>query len=183
MYMNVLYLLLLDIAGYIDIQMLRSNAVEEHPRRSHDEELAFGMQLTRANSTSHHLSQPSTKSDSVPSKWERSLSNVGALAQYPSRFGQYATYPDKLSSRDSTAGPSIISAPAADEGSRTGKKGSGIFSAINANGVERHTPEMLISSQRPNSGLQSGNPEPSDSPRYKQFSPHSPNFPLLGFPL
>lgn len=145
-----------------------SNVVEDHTRRSHDEELGFGMQLPKANSTSHFLSQPppGTKSDSVPSKWERSMSNVGALAQYPSRFSQYATYPDKLSSRDSKAGPSVISPPAADEGSRTGKKGSGIFNTINAtNGVERHTSEGLISNQRPNSATQSGNPEPSDPPR------------------
>ncbi|KAI3781690.1 hypothetical protein L2E82_11712 [Cichorium intybus] len=85
--------------------------------------------------------QPGTsgKPDSNPSKWERAIPvNVGPVLQYPLRTGQPVPYPyQPLSNRfkDSTMGTSVISQSAADEGSRTGIKGSGIMNSVNVNGV------------------------------------------------
>ncbi|KAL5729442.1 hypothetical protein ACHQM5_002393 [Ranunculus cassubicifolius] len=159
------------------IKMLRNSVGGEHRRRSHEEEVAFAMHPPKPNSNSHTILQPQlgSRSDSVASKWER----TGASTQYPSNLTQYTTYFEKersainvaashlTSSRDAGAGPSIISPPAADEGSRTGMKGSGILSAIKASNVaERNTPEVLISSHRLKSGPVSADPDSSAPPRY-----------------
>ncbi|KAL5729443.1 hypothetical protein ACHQM5_002393 [Ranunculus cassubicifolius] len=158
------------------IKMLRNSVGGEHRRRSHEEEVAFAMHPPKPNSNSHTILQPQlgSRSDSVASKWER----TGASTQYPSNLTQYTTYFEKersainvaashlTSSRDAGAGPSIISPPAADEGSRTGMKGSGILSAIKASNVaERNTPEVLISSHRLKSGPVSADPDSSAPPR------------------
>ncbi|PIA65312.1 hypothetical protein AQUCO_00100643v1 [Aquilegia coerulea] len=143
------------------MKMLRDNAGGERLRRYHSDELSIGMQPPKSNL----ILQPSTanRHESVTSKWERSLMNPGPSIQYPSRLGQSATYTDKVSSRDRNAGPSLISPPAADEGSRTGMKGSGIWNTINATGgVERNAPEMLTSNHRPKTGPPNSDP---DSPR------------------
>ncbi|KAI3738022.1 hypothetical protein L2E82_28040 [Cichorium intybus] len=85
--------------------------------------------------------QPGTsgKPDSNPSKWERAIPvNVGPVLQYPPRTSQPVPYPyQPLSNRfkDSTMGTSVISQSAADEGSRTGIKGSGIMNSVNVSGV------------------------------------------------
>ncbi|KVH99842.1 Tify [Cynara cardunculus var. scolymus] len=72
------------------------------------------------------------------SKWERAIPvNVGPLLQYPPRAGQavpnaYQTLSNRF--KDANVG-SVISQSAADQGSRTGIKGSGILSSsINVNG-------------------------------------------------
>ncbi|KAF5195861.1 Tify-like protein [Thalictrum thalictroides] len=151
------------------MKMLRDNAGGERLRRYHNDELPFGMQPPK----SHLILQPSAanRHDSVTSKWEHSLMNAGPSIQYPSRLGQGATYTDKVSSRDRDSGPTLISPPAADEGSRTGMKGSGIWSAVNAtSGVERNAPEMLTSNHRPKTGPPNADP---DTPRQSGLNPAS----------
>ncbi|GAA0150573.1 hypothetical protein LIER_37136 [Lithospermum erythrorhizon] len=57
------------------------------------------------------------------------------LQQYPPRASQAVRFGylnSQSKSRDTSAGPSVVSQAAADEGSRTGIKGSGIWSSINA---------------------------------------------------
>lgn len=120
------------------MKMLRS-AGGERPRRPHDEETVFGIHPLRPNSASLML-QPATsgRTDANPSKWDRSMPmNVGAMVQYPPRgshvvpFG-YQSHSNRF--KDANAGPSVISQAAADEGSRTGIKGSGILSSVNVSG-------------------------------------------------
>lgn len=108
------------------------------PRRPQDEETFFSMHPSRPTSDSLVL-QPTTsvRADAHASKWERATPiSVGPVLPYSSRLGQVVPYGyQALSTRfkDSNVGPSILS-QAADEGSRTGMKGSGILSSINVSG-------------------------------------------------
>ncbi|KAF9612836.1 hypothetical protein IFM89_004246 [Coptis chinensis] len=143
------------------MKMLRSSSGGDRPRRA--DELSFGMQPPKPTSSSHLILKHTVGSrpDSATSKWERSLMNVGSSTQNTSCLGQFGTYVDNVK-----AGPSVISPPAADEGSRTGVKGSGMLSAINAtSGVEPKTPGVLLSSHRLKSWTQNADPELSNSPR------------------
>lgn len=108
------------------------------PRRPQGEEAFFGMHPTRPASDSHVLQQASSvRVDVNASKWERATPiSVGPVLPYSSRIGQVVPYGyQALSTRfkDSNVGPSILS-QAADEGSRTGMKGSGILSSFNVSG-------------------------------------------------
>ncbi|KAF8400728.1 hypothetical protein HHK36_014028 [Tetracentron sinense] len=153
------------------MKILRNGEVGERPRRSHDEELLFGMQPPRPISTSVILQPPiGSRPDSVVSKWKRSMPmNAAPIVQYPPHLGQFAPFRDKVSSnryRDANAGPSLISQPAADEGSRTGIKGSGILSSANAcsGGPERNSSGVMPGISRQNSGINISDPESSNSP-------------------
>ncbi|KAJ0714304.1 putative transcription factor TIFY family [Helianthus annuus] len=104
------------------MKMLR-NVGTERPRWPHEEEPFMGM----------HQMRPTTSSSS----WERAIPvNVGPVLQYPPRAaaGQVVpyTYQPTTSNRfkDANVGPPLISQSAADEGSRTGIKGSGILSSV-----------------------------------------------------
>ncbi|KAL8115891.1 hypothetical protein AgCh_022401 [Apium graveolens] len=108
------------------------------PRRPQDEEAFFGMHPTRPTSDSVLL-QPaaSVRAAVSASKWERATPiSVGPVLPYSSRIGQVVPYGyQALSTRfkDANVSPSVLS-QAADEGSRTGMKGSGILSSINVSG-------------------------------------------------
>ncbi|KAK9141569.1 hypothetical protein Syun_010969 [Stephania yunnanensis] len=119
---------------------------------------------------SSHLMRNGT----IASKWERSNPMSAAPTSQNQRLGQFAAYADKISSslyRDSNAGPSIISQPAADEGSRTGIKGSGILSAINTSSAintgsvprDRNLSGVLLSGSTLKSGTQIAALEPSNA--------------------
>ncbi|PWA70810.1 Tify [Artemisia annua] len=97
---------------------------------------SHGVPQTRADyaDSSHLLKQPKAtgaKADANGSIWDRAVPvNVGPVMQYPSRGGQDAPYAyAQLSSRFKEANV------AADEGSRTGIKGSGILSSVNVGGA------------------------------------------------
>ncbi|OUZ99658.1 Tify [Macleaya cordata] len=153
------------------MKLIRSSTGGDRPRSSHNEELFFGMQPPRQTSTNTLVVQPpvGSRPDSVASKWDRALQmNAGPTAQYPPRHAQFATYVDNISSnkyRDGNAGPSVISQPAADEGSRTGIKGSSILNGINSSSsvFERNSPRVVLSS-RPKHGPQIAEPESSNPP-------------------
>ncbi|XP_071709194.1 uncharacterized protein [Rutidosis leptorrhynchoides] len=122
------------------MKMLR-NVGAERPRWPHEDESLMGMHQTRPTSSSHMI-QPSTglKTDANTSKWERAIPlNVGPVLQYPPRGGQVVPYGyQSVSNRvkDANVGPPLISQSAADEGSRTGIKGSGgILSSVNVSGT------------------------------------------------
>ncbi|KAK7851014.1 protein tify 8 [Quercus suber] len=88
----------------------------------------------------------------------------------PSTWGQFAPILHQVPSnrfRDANAGPSTISQSAADEGSRTGIKGPGILSSINASGgaSERNSSGMLPIGNRQKSGTNVLEPESSAPPR------------------
>ncbi|GJY22719.1 TIFY 8-like protein [Tanacetum coccineum] len=117
------------------MKMLR-NVGAERPRWSHEDEQFMGMNQMRPTSSSH-MAQPATggKNDANASKWERAIPvNVGPVLQYPPRAGQVLPYgyqPITNRFKDSNMGSPLISQSAADEGSRTGIKGSpGILSSM-----------------------------------------------------
>jgi hypothetical protein len=131
-----------------------------------------GMQSMRPTPASLVFQPPTgSRTDANVSKWERPMSmNVGPAVQYPPRGGQFAPILHQVHSnrvRDATAGPSIISQSAADEGSRTGIKGPVILSSINAtSGVsERNSSAVLPSGNRQKSGTNVLEPESSAPPR------------------
>nr|CAD1823580.1 unnamed protein product [Ananas comosus var. bracteatus] len=98
--------------------------VGEQSRRSCVDEITFSMQPPQRPSSL--ILSPNFRCDrSVPM-------SSGKLIHYPSRFGQNRACGDKVSSpytyRDANSmGATIVSQPAADEGSRTGIKGSGVL--------------------------------------------------------
>lgn len=153
------------------MKLLRNGAGGERHRRSNDEEMFFGMHPLRPSSTSLAFQPPtSSRIDGNVSKWERPISmNVGSAVQYPPRGGQFAPILHQVPSnrfRDANAGPSTISQSAADEGSRTGIKGPGILSSINASGgaSERNSSGMLPIGNRQKSGTNVLEPESSALP-------------------
>lgn len=96
--------------------------------------------------------------------------NMSPVVQYPPRGVQFSPSmhqvpPHKF--RDTNAGPSIITQAAADEGSRTGIKGSGILSSINAGSgiLERNPSGGLPTGNRPKSGTHILEPESTIAPR------------------
>ncbi|KAI3822442.1 hypothetical protein L1987_10032 [Smallanthus sonchifolius] len=111
------------------MKMLR-NVGAERPRWPHEDEPFMGMHQMRPTPSSSHMVQPTNAS-----KWERAVPvNVGPVLQYPPRAGQVVPYgyqPVSNRFKDSNAGSPLISQSAADEGSRTGIKGSGILSSVN----------------------------------------------------
>ncbi|KAG4144027.1 hypothetical protein ERO13_D05G010800v2 [Gossypium hirsutum] len=116
------------------MKMLRNGAGGERPRRSNEDEVFLGMKSMRPSSTSLILQPPAGSRLEVSSN----------------RF------------KDTTVGPSVISQAAADEGSRTGIKGPGILSSINASGVptEKGSSAIVPSGGRPKTGAHNSHPEP-----------------------
>ncbi|KAK1429581.1 hypothetical protein QVD17_11795 [Tagetes erecta] len=114
------------------MKMLRTVG-SERPRWPHEDEPFMGVhQMRPTSSSSSHMVQPINAS-----KWERAIPvNVGPVLQaqqYPPRAGQVVSYgyqPVSNRFKDSNAGSPLISQLAADEGSRTGIKGSGILSTV-----------------------------------------------------
>ncbi|XP_042037168.1 protein TIFY 8-like [Salvia splendens] len=144
----------------------------ERPKRPHDEEASFGMHQMRPLSASF-ISQTSTgggRTDNNPSKWDRATTlNSGPAMQYPPRTGQvmpfgYHAHSNRF--KETNIGPSLMSQTAADEGSRTGIKGSGLLSSLNAAGAisGRQPAGVLIRSGKSKSGTCISEPESSTMP-------------------
>ncbi|PHT45732.1 hypothetical protein CQW23_14890 [Capsicum baccatum] len=120
------------------MQKLLRNAGGERRGRPHDQEMSFVMHPMRPLHASL-ISQPSAtgRTDVNASKWDRVIPlNVGPTLQFPPRASHVLPFGYQSSANrfgDANAGPSTVS-QAADEGSRTGIKGSAILSSINASG-------------------------------------------------
>ncbi|XP_021662423.2 protein TIFY 8 isoform X1 [Hevea brasiliensis] len=151
------------------MKMLKNGGGGERPRRSNDDEVFYNMQPMRPTSASLILqSSAGGRLDANVSKWDRSIP-VGAAIQYPPRAGQFVPFMHQVPAnkfRDVNAGPSIISQSAADEGSRTGIKGPGILSSINAGSVmsEKTSSGVLPSGSKAKSGTHISEPESSTPP-------------------
>lgn len=162
---------LIDVTCRDKIQLTRSSTGGDRLRTSHNEELYFGMQPPRRTSSSQFILQPpaGSRPDSVASKWDQALQmNASPITQCSPPLGQFTTHIDKISHkyRDGNSGPSVISQPAADEGSRTGLKGSSILDGINAsNTVLERNPSRVILSGRPKYIPQIADPESTNPPR------------------
>ncbi|KAF6166989.1 hypothetical protein GIB67_030682 [Kingdonia uniflora] len=148
-----------SLEGLHRMKMIGNSAGVERQRRSYNEDLFFGMQPPRLTSTPQIFHPPVGRTpDSIASKLERSIMNSGPMTHhYIPRGGQLGTYVDSVFPnryRDGNAGPSsVISQPAADEGSRTGIKGSGILSTIN---TRTKTRPQFTESESSKSGSQHG---------------------------
>ena len=161
----------------LQIQILRNGTGGDRPRRLSDEELFLGMQSMRPTSASLILQPPTgSRTDVNLSKWDRSgTMNVNPAVQYPLRASQFAPFlhqvpPNRYKDASTgNAGPSNLSQPAADEGSRTGIKGSGILSSITANASgsasDRNPSGLLPGGSRPKSRTHISEPESSNPPR------------------
>lgn len=127
--------------------MLRNVGGERH-RWPHEDESFMGMHQMRPTSSSSSLmlqqqqQQPGKPDHANSSKWERAIPvNVGPVLQYPppaaAQVVQYKYQPVQNRFKDTNSnmnvnvnvGPSLISQSAADEGSRTGIKGSRILTS------------------------------------------------------
>ncbi|XP_027082900.2 uncharacterized protein [Coffea arabica] len=158
------------------LMKLIRHAGGERPRRPQDEDASFPMHLVRPISASL-VSQPSSAArvEGNTSRLDRGIPmNVGPPWQYPPRSSQvfpfgYQGLSNKL--RDSSVGPSVISQGAADEGSRTGIKGSGLLSSINTTGgiSERNFTGAIVSSSKLKSGIHNSEPESSTTPNQHGF--------------
>ncbi|KAL4335432.1 hypothetical protein GQ457_07G041390 [Hibiscus cannabinus] len=137
------------------IKMLRNGAGGDRPRRSNEGDAFLGMKSMRHSSTSLILqSTTGSRLEGNATKWERS---APAAVQYASRGGHFSPFMHQTSSnrvKDTNVGPSVISQAAADEGSRTGIKGPGIFSSVNASSVpiEKGSSGIVPSGERTKSG-------------------------------
>ncbi|KAF4373133.1 protein TIFY 8 [Cannabis sativa] len=131
------------------MKWLRNGAGGDRPRRMNDDDMVFSLQQMRPSSASLIFQHPSGIS-----KLDRSIPlNAIPAVQYPPRGGHFVPMVPQIPSnrfRDTNPGPSNISQSAADEGSRTGIKGPGILSSINASaGVsEKNAPGPLPSGSR-----------------------------------
>ena len=161
-----------NIGSFVLYQLLRYSG-GERPKRPHDEEASFGMHQMRPLSASF-ISQTSTgggRTDNNPSKWDRAtMLNPGTAMQYPPRTGQvmpFSYHAQANRFKETNIGPSLMSQTAADEGSRTGIKGSGLLSSVNAAGAisGRQPAGVLIRSGKSKSGTCISEPESSTTPR------------------
>ncbi|XP_022755301.1 protein TIFY 8-like isoform X4 [Durio zibethinus] len=149
------------------MKMLRNGAVGERPRRSNEDEVVLGMQPMRPSSVSLMLQSPTgSRLEGNSSKCERSVPMIGSAVQCASRGGHFVPFVHQVSSnrfKDTNVGPSVISQAAADEGSRTGIKGPGILSSINASSVPTEKPSsgVIQSAGRLKSGAHISDPESS----------------------
>lgn len=161
--------------SFVLCQMLRYTG-GERPRRPNDEETSFGINQMRPISASF-ISQSSAggRTDTNNSKRDRATAtaiNPNPVLQYPPRTGQVMPFGYQGPSnrfKDMNVGPSLISQTAADEGSRTGIKGSGVMSSINATGANTRQPAgVLIRSGAKQKSITE--PESSTTPRSIQDS-------------
>ncbi|GMN45223.1 hypothetical protein TIFTF001_014427 [Ficus carica] len=145
------------------MKLLRNGSGGERLRRSNEEDMVFGSQQMRPSSASLIFQPPSGVS-----KLDRSIPmNAGPAVQYPPRGGHFVPFVPQVPSnrfRDANASPSNISQSAADEGSRTGIKGPGILSSINASGgaSERNASGALPSGSRQKGATVISEPESSN---------------------
>ncbi|XP_075506109.1 protein TIFY 8-like [Primulina tabacum] len=142
----------------------------EQPRQPHDEDTFGTHQLRPIPSSFISQSSHGGRTDANNPKWDRAIpGNLGSGLQYPPRSGQvapfgYQTLSSKI--RDTNVGTSVVSQTAADEGSRTGIKGSGILSSTNTiGGISGRQPSgVLVRRGEQKSGICVSEPESSISP-------------------
>ncbi|KAL9265407.1 TIFY 8-like protein [Drosera capensis] len=118
-------------------KMLRQGPGGEHPRTLHHDGHFSCTQQMKPSCASLILQKiSSNQKDGNISRWEHPIShNVGGNMQYAPRSGQASplSYQSPSSRfRGVCASPSILSNIVADEGSRTGIKGSVVLSSVNS---------------------------------------------------
>lgn len=153
--------------------MLRNGVGGERQRRCSNDEALISAHPLRQASTSFVL-HPGVNSRNDPGglKWDRSIpASLGPNLQFPTRGAQFSSplahhkQPNRL--REVHASAPIISHSAADEGSRTGMKGPGILTSINAagSGSEKNLHVGPHSGEKARPSTVNTNPESSNPPR------------------
>ncbi|CAH9107349.1 unnamed protein product [Cuscuta epithymum] len=149
------------------MKLLRSGAGGEKCRASsHNEEPSLrGHDPMRPFSSSPSMGATRTYSTTSTSKWVP-LNPLTAL-KYPPHTTQvvpfgYQTPPNRFSRDTNTASRLLISQAAADEGSRTGIKGSGVLRMS-----DRTLSEVPLSVTKQNSGIRTSDPAESPNPGYR----------------
>lgn len=160
----------IDSRHLMNMKILCNGVAGERLRRMSDDEGFLGMPHLRPASASLILQPPGgNRIDLDSTKWERTLTINANSAVYPPRGGQFVPFVHQVPSnrfKDANTGPSIISQTAADEGSRTGIKGTGILSCNHASSgvVEKNSSGVLSSGSRLKSGTHTSEPESSTPP-------------------
>ncbi|PKI51769.1 hypothetical protein CRG98_027817 [Punica granatum] len=154
------------------MKILRNGAGGERQRRCSEDETFISAHPMRQASASFVLHPgASSRNDPGGSKWDRSIPlSLGPALQFPPRGVQFASPlahhlpPNRY--REVHASAPIISQSAADEGSRTGMKGPGILSSVNAagGGSEKNLPMGPQSGGKPRPGTINTDPESSNPP-------------------
>lgn len=150
-----IYLFCHDQTG---LQIYQNEARDHRIVGLHQEEVLNRMQPPRSGSVNPALLQlqMSMRSDFAASKLDQVMptNTMSAMNFHPrlSQHARYGIFAEKMSSsvyRDNSAGPSLITQSAADEGSRTGMKGSGIKNiAASVTGAgERNSTSVMLSKQ------------------------------------
>lgn len=161
----------LDSRHLMSMKILCNGTAGERLRRISDDEGFLGVPHLRPASASLILQPPGgSRIDVDSNKWERTLTiNANSAVKYPPRGGQFVPFMHQVPSnrfKDANAGPSIISQTAADEGSRTGIKGTGILTCNHASSgvAEKNSSGLLSSGSRLKSGTHTSEPESSTPP-------------------
>lgn len=145
------------------LKMRGKESISDWSEKYHKDIVQFQMQSPLQPTSVH--SPLSNRPVLLPSKPEI-LQNSGVVGHYSSRFAQSGIF-SSYASKDVNFGTVHMSQPAADEGSRTGIKGSGVLNivATKSGPAERNLSSILPSSNRPNS-TQINEPDPSNPLRY-----------------
>lgn len=139
--------------------------ISDRPGKNQEDEVQFSMQLPLRPTSSH--SPLSSRPVLLSSKFERSTPmNPGSMVHYPSRIAKSGLFSFSSVSKDANVSAIIMSQPAADEGSRTGVKGSGVLNVVTSNSraSERSPATILPYGSRPKY-TQINEPEPSNALR------------------
>ncbi|KAK8948547.1 Protein TIFY 8 [Platanthera zijinensis] len=147
------------------LKKLGKEAISDWSEKYPKDKVQFQMQSPLQPTSVH--SPLSSRPVLLPSKLEQSTpQNSCLVGHYSSRVAQSGIFSSYVS-KDVNFGAVHMSQPAADEGSRTGIKGSGVLNTVASRSgpTERSMPSVLPSSNRPNS-TQINEPYPSNPLRY-----------------
>ncbi|PKA57209.1 Protein TIFY 8 [Apostasia shenzhenica] len=154
------------------MKMLGKAVACDQSRKYLDDEVQLPMQPPLKPASSLIIPSLSSRPDFLASKCDRFMQmNPGSVLHYPPRIIQTGAFRDKFTSsyasKDTNISSILMSQPAADEGSRTGIKGSGVMNVVNTSSGagERSMAGVLpcISTPKDSHTIE---PDSSNGPRY-----------------
>nr|GLL38165.1 protein TIFY 8-like [Ipomoea trifida] len=156
--------------SFVEVQLLRGAGGERPRGPPYNEEPSLGVHPMRPLSSSSLSMGARTYANT--SKWDRVPISATPTLQYSPHATQAVSFGYQAPTnrfRDNNAGPSVISQAAADEGSRTGIKGTGgILRSINTSAGmsdNRTLSGVPLSGCKQSFGVQSSEPESSNPSR------------------
>ncbi|XP_020678311.1 protein TIFY 8 [Dendrobium catenatum] len=146
------------------VKMLGKEVISDRSGKNQEDEMQFPMQVPLRPTSLHSLL--SSRSSLLASNMELSSRPMipGSMLHYQSRIGKSGPFSSSYVSKDAAI---LMSQPAADEGSRTGMKGSGALNIVSSSSVpgKRSITRVLAYSSSPKY-LQINEPESSNALRY-----------------